>query len=147
MNRKGVVLLRALFLLAGLLLLPEFAFAEEFHNLGLTGTERGIYTVLIFLIAYGFVMAEQLPRPIVPAFCAIWSDRLPAIDLWRKTGRQSGDCHSECRIATKSWPVRLWNVRWLCVNTAHHLWFVNRKNAVGAGILSQQSPCRRDEPR
>jgi hypothetical protein len=27
--------------------------------LGLTGTERGIYTVLIFIIAYGFVMAEE----------------------------------------------------------------------------------------
>ena len=56
---KGVALLRLLLIFAGMLLLPGMAMAEEFHNLGLTGTERGIYTVLIFFVAYGFVMTEE----------------------------------------------------------------------------------------
>ncbi|WKJ92704.1 sodium:proton antiporter NhaD [Methylomonas montana] len=51
--------------------------AEEFHNLGLTGTERGIYTVLIFLVAYGFVMAEEFThlrksKPVIFAAAVIW---------------------------------------------------------------------------
>ncbi|MGZ0077803.1 sodium:proton antiporter NhaD [Methylomonas sp. YC3] len=51
--------------------------AEEFHNLGLTGTERGIYTVLIFLVAYGFVMAEEFThlrksKPVIFAASVIW---------------------------------------------------------------------------
>ncbi|WP_240618034.1 sodium:proton antiporter NhaD [Methylomonas sp. Kb3] len=51
--------------------------AEEFHNLGLTGTERGIYTVLIFLVAYGFVMAEAFThlrksKPVIFAAAVIW---------------------------------------------------------------------------
>jgi Na+/H+ antiporter NhaD/arsenite permease-like protein len=63
--------------LAGLLFLPEIAMAEEFHNLGLTGTERGIYTVLIFLVAYGFVMAEEFThlrksKPVIFAAAVIW---------------------------------------------------------------------------
>ena len=41
------------------LLVPQLALAEGFQNLDMTGTERGIYTVLIFLIAYGFVMTEE----------------------------------------------------------------------------------------
>ncbi|WP_260839413.1 sodium:proton antiporter NhaD [Methylomonas koyamae] len=52
--------------------------AEEFHNLGLTGTERGIYTVLIFLVAYGFVMAEEFThlrksKPVIFAAAVIWA--------------------------------------------------------------------------
>jgi len=70
-------LLRLLLILAGLLFLPEIAMAEEFHNLGLTGTERGIYTVLIFLVAYGFVMAEEFThlrksKPVIFAASVIW---------------------------------------------------------------------------
>jgi len=70
-------LLRLLSILAGLLFLPELAMAEEFSNLGLTGTERGIYTVLIFIIAYGFVMAEEFThlrksKPVIFAAAVIW---------------------------------------------------------------------------
>ncbi|PKD40067.1 sodium:proton antiporter [Methylomonas sp. Kb3] len=70
-------MLRLLLILAGLLFLPEIAMAEEFHNLGLTGTERGIYTVLIFLVAYGFVMAEAFThlrksKPVIFAAAVIW---------------------------------------------------------------------------
>lgn len=69
--------MRLLLILAGLLFLPEIAMAEEFHNLGLTGTERGIYTVLIFLVAYGFVMAEEFThlrksKPVIFAASVIW---------------------------------------------------------------------------
>lgn len=71
-------MLRVLLMLAGLLFLPEIAMAEEFHNLGLTGTERGIYTVLIFLVAYGFVMAEEFThlrksKPVIFAAAVIWA--------------------------------------------------------------------------
>ncbi len=78
---KGVVLFRLLLVLAGLLLLPELALAEvyeeDFKNLGLTGTERGIYSVLIFIIAYGFVMAEEFTgmrksKPVILAAGIIW---------------------------------------------------------------------------
>ncbi|OAI17410.1 sodium:proton antiporter [Methylomonas koyamae] len=70
-------MLRLLLILAGLLFLPQMAMAEEFHNLGLTGTERGIYTVLIFLVAYGFVMAEEFThlrksKPVIFAAAVIW---------------------------------------------------------------------------
>lgn len=69
--------MRLLLILAGLLFLPQVAMAEEFHNLGLTGTERGIYTVLIFLVAYGFVMAEEFThlrksKPVIFAAAVIW---------------------------------------------------------------------------
>ncbi|OAI17725.1 sodium:proton antiporter [Methylomonas sp. LWB] len=71
-------MLRALLILAGLLFLPELAMAEEFKNLGLTGTERGVYTVLIFLVAYGFVMAEEFThlrksKPVIFAAAVIWA--------------------------------------------------------------------------
>jgi Na+/H+ antiporter NhaD/arsenite permease-like protein len=71
-------LLRTLLILAGLLFLPEIAMAEEFKNLGLTGTERGIYTVLIFLVAYGFVMTEEFThlrksKPVIFAAAVIWA--------------------------------------------------------------------------
>ncbi|MDD2863466.1 MAG: sodium:proton antiporter NhaD [Methylococcales bacterium] len=60
------------------LFLPQFAFAEGFQNLGMTGTERGIYTVLIFLIAYGFVMTEEFThmrksKPVILAAGIIWA--------------------------------------------------------------------------
>jgi len=41
---------RFLFVLLFALLLPEMAMAADFETLGLTGTQRGIYTVLIFII-------------------------------------------------------------------------------------------------
>ncbi|TPQ24509.1 sodium:proton antiporter [Methylomonas koyamae] len=71
-------MLRLLLILAGLLFVPQMAMAEEFHNLGLTGTERGIYTVLIFLVAYGFVMAEEFThlrksKPVIFAAAVIWA--------------------------------------------------------------------------
>jgi Na+/H+ antiporter NhaD/arsenite permease-like protein len=60
------------------LFLPQFAFAEGFQNLDMTGTERGIYTVLIFLIAYGFVMTEEFThmrksKPVILAAGIIWA--------------------------------------------------------------------------
>ncbi|WP_428357098.1 sodium:proton antiporter NhaD [Methyloprofundus sp.] len=59
--------------------MPQMAMAEEqIVNLGLTGTERGIYTVLIFIIAYGFVMAEEFTglrksKPVIIAAAVIWA--------------------------------------------------------------------------
>ncbi len=60
------------------LFLPQLAFAEGFQNLDMTGTERGIYTVLIFLIAYGFVMTEEFThlrksKPVILAAGIIWA--------------------------------------------------------------------------
>src|SRR5512139_3099428 len=54
------------------------ASAETFESLGMTGTERGIYTVLIFIIAYGFVMAEEFThlsksKPVILAAGIIWA--------------------------------------------------------------------------
>lgn len=60
-----------------LLLLPEMAIGAETGNLGLTGTERGIYTVLIFIIAYAFVMSEEFTglrksKPVILVAGIIW---------------------------------------------------------------------------
>ncbi|MGH8551562.1 MAG: sodium:proton antiporter NhaD [Methylococcales bacterium] len=59
------------------LFLPEFAAAEELPVLGATGTETGIYCLLIFMIAYCFVMAEEFTRlrkskPVILAAGIIW---------------------------------------------------------------------------
>ena len=53
--------------------------AGGFESLGLTGTERGIYTVLIFIIAYGFVMTEEFThlrksKPVILAAGIIWAN-------------------------------------------------------------------------
>jgi Na+/H+ antiporter NhaD/arsenite permease-like protein len=61
-----------------MLLLPEIVMAGNFESLGLTGTERGIYSVLIFIIAYGFVMAEEFTnlrksKPVILAAGIIWA--------------------------------------------------------------------------
>lgn len=77
---------RLLMLLLPMVGLPELAVAAEFENalsdeysnLGLTGTERGVYTVLIFIIAYGFVMAEEFTglrksKPVIFAAGVIWA--------------------------------------------------------------------------
>ncbi|MEI7995950.1 MAG: sodium:proton antiporter NhaD, partial [Methylococcaceae bacterium] len=52
--------------------------AGGFESLGMTGTERGIYTVLIFIVAYGFVMAEEFThlrksKPVILAAGIIWA--------------------------------------------------------------------------
>jgi len=70
---------RLFYVFAGLMLLPQLAMASEgISNLGLTGTERGLYAVLIFVIAYGFVMAEEFTnlkksKPVIVAAGIIWA--------------------------------------------------------------------------
>jgi len=72
-------LFRLFLMFAMLLGMPQLAMAEEsIVNLGLTGTERGIYTVLIFIVAYGFVMAEEFTglrksKPVIIAAAIIWA--------------------------------------------------------------------------
>lgn len=85
-------MLRLFLIFASLFLLPELGMAEELASaasavveepregnsiLHLTGTERGIYTVLIFIIAYAFVMAEEFTglsksKPVILAAAIIW---------------------------------------------------------------------------
>jgi Na+/H+ antiporter NhaD/arsenite permease-like protein len=65
-------------LLTTLLFLPEIASAEESANLGLTGTQRGLYCVLIFIISYAFVMTEEFThlrksKPVILAAGIIWA--------------------------------------------------------------------------
>jgi len=71
-------LTRKLALLSLLLALPGAASAEELEILGLTGTHRGLYCVLIFIIAYAFVMAEEFThmrksKPVILAAGIIWA--------------------------------------------------------------------------
>ena len=70
--------MKFIFLALMAFLLPQFAWAEGFQNLDMTGTERGIYCVLIFLIAYGFVMTEEFThmrksKPVILAAGIIWA--------------------------------------------------------------------------
>jgi Na+/H+ antiporter NhaD/arsenite permease-like protein len=89
-------LLRFFFLLLSILVLPEMAMAaEKIETLGLTGTERGIYTVLIFIIAYGFVMAEEFThmrksKPVILAAGIIWAH---AAVLASQAGVSAQDMH------------------------------------------------------
>ncbi|WP_082081777.1 sodium:proton antiporter NhaD [Methylocucumis oryzae] len=58
--------------------MPQLALAETFESLDMTGTQRGIYCVLIFLIAYGFVMTEEFThlrksKPVILAAGIIWA--------------------------------------------------------------------------
>jgi Na+/H+ antiporter NhaD/arsenite permease-like protein len=69
--------------------------AEKIETLGLTGTERGIYTVLIFIIAYGFVMAEEFThmrksKPVILAAGIIWAH---AAVLASQAGVSAQDMH------------------------------------------------------
>ena len=53
------------------------AFAEEFDVLGLTGSHRGFYCLLIFIIAYAAVMTEEFThlrksKPVILAAGIIW---------------------------------------------------------------------------
>lgn len=71
-------MIRIFLLLASLFLIPELAFAEEGQNLGLTGTQRGLYCVLIFIISYAFVMTEEFThlrksKPVILAAGIIWA--------------------------------------------------------------------------
>lgn len=71
-------MLRAILLLTISLLIPELTWAAEVQNLGLTGVERGIYCVLIFIIAYSFVMTEEYShlrksKPVILAAGIIWA--------------------------------------------------------------------------
>lgn len=71
-------MIRFLYIALLLMLIPHTAMAEELKTLGLTGTERGVYTVLIFIIAYGFVMAEEYThlrksKPVILAATIIWA--------------------------------------------------------------------------
>ncbi len=68
---------------------------EAVANLGLTGTERGIYTVLIFIIAYGFVMAEEFTglrksKPVILVAGLIWAH---AAILASEAGVSTEDLH------------------------------------------------------
>nr|WP_232216430.1 MULTISPECIES: sodium:proton antiporter NhaD [Methylobacter] len=87
--------MRFLFVLLSLSVLPEMAMAADFQTLGLTGTERGIYTVLIFIIAYGFVMAEEFThlrksKPVILAAGIIWAH---AAVLASEAGVSAKDMH------------------------------------------------------
>jgi len=72
--------LRFLMVMLVAMLVPQLAWAETegFANLDMTGTQRGIYTVLIFIIAYGFVMTEEFThmrksKPVILAAGIIWA--------------------------------------------------------------------------
>lgn len=69
------------FILAFLVLsaLPSIATASESEILGLVTTERGIYCVLIFIIAYILVMTEEFielkkSKPVIVAAIIIWAE-------------------------------------------------------------------------
>jgi Na+/H+ antiporter NhaD/arsenite permease-like protein len=86
---------RLLFVIFIALLLPQLAMAGEFQNLGLTSTQRGIYTVLIFIIAYAFVMAEEFThlrksKPVILAAGIIWAH---AAILAKEAGVSAADMH------------------------------------------------------
>jgi Na+/H+ antiporter NhaD/arsenite permease-like protein len=87
--------LRFLFVLLFALLLPELAMAADFETLGLTGTQRGIYTVLIFIVAYAFVMTEEFThlsksKPVILAAGIIWAH---AAILSKEAGVSAEDMH------------------------------------------------------
>ena len=70
-------MIRALAFLSLLLALPGIAFAEEIDVLGMTGSHRGLYSVLIFIIAYAAVMTEEFThlrksKPVILAAGIIW---------------------------------------------------------------------------
>ena len=65
-------------LVLGLLMVSPMALAQEFGTLGLTSSETGIYCLLIFLIAYVFVMTEEFThlrksKPVIFAAAIIWA--------------------------------------------------------------------------
>lgn len=71
-------MVRFLFVLLLAVLMPGIAMAEGLETLEMTGTERGIFTVLIFIIAYAFVMTEEFThmrksKPVILAAGIIWA--------------------------------------------------------------------------
>ena len=97
--------MRLLLVMAALLFVPQMAFAEDFANLGLTGTERGIYTVLIFIIAYGFVMAEEFTglrksKPVILVAGIIWAH---AAILASEAGVSTEDLHKAFEFNLKEY--------------------------------------------
>ncbi|BBL73906.1 sodium:proton antiporter NhaD [Methylomagnum ishizawai] len=61
-----------------MLFLPGLASAEESDVLGLTGTHRGLYCVMVFIVAYAFVMTEEFThlrksKPVILAAGIIWA--------------------------------------------------------------------------
>ncbi|AAU91669.1 sodium:proton antiporter NhaD [Methylococcus capsulatus] len=77
-NIEDLALLRAFVLLLLFLGLPGLALAEETRNLDLTATHRGLYCVLIFIVAYAFVMTEEFThlrksKPVILAAGIIWA--------------------------------------------------------------------------
>ncbi len=97
--------MRLMLVLAALLFVPQMAFAEDFANLGLTGTERGIYTVLIFIIAYGFVMAEEFTglrksKPVILVAGIIWAH---AAILASEAGVSTEDLHKAFEFNLKEY--------------------------------------------
>ncbi len=88
-------MVRYLFVFLVALLLPELVMAADYENLGLTGTQRGIYTVLIFIIAYAFVMTEEFThlsksKPVILAAGIIWAH---AAILAQDAGVSAEDLH------------------------------------------------------
>lgn len=87
--------MRLILLLLMTMLVPSLAIASPFESLGLTGTERGVYTVLIFIIAYCFVMAEEFThlrksKPVILAAGIIWAH---AAVLASQAGVATEDMH------------------------------------------------------
>jgi len=61
-----------------MLFLPGLASAEESDVLGLTGTHRGLYCVMVFIVSYAFVMTEEFThlrksKPVILAAGIIWA--------------------------------------------------------------------------
>ncbi len=68
-----------IFFFLSLWVLPSIAAASEWETLDMVTTERGIYCVLIFIIAYILVMAEEFielrkSKPVILAATIIWAE-------------------------------------------------------------------------
>ncbi len=89
-----------------MLFLPQLALAStDVANLDLTGTERGIYSVLLFIIAYGFVMAEEFTglrksKPVIIVAGIIWAN---AAYLANQAGVSNEDLHEVFELNLKEY--------------------------------------------
>jgi Na+/H+ antiporter NhaD/arsenite permease-like protein len=73
------IMLRSICFIALVCAFPALASDQPMDILGLTGVQRGIYCVLIFLLAYGFVMTEEFThlrksKPVILAAGIIWAE-------------------------------------------------------------------------
>ncbi len=99
-------MLRLFLIFAGVLFLPQLALAStDVANLDLTGTERGIYSVLLFIIAYGFVMAEEFTglrksKPVIIVAGIIWAN---AAYLANQAGVSNEDLHEVFELNLKEY--------------------------------------------